>query len=55
MDPSELSTAKIGVVLVNARALVTDNDRRNQAIRNLILNTDSLQFREYAVRFAEPI
>ncbi|HLB46458.1 MAG TPA: YceI family protein [Anaerolineales bacterium] len=50
VDPSELSTAQIGVVLVNARALVTDNDRRNQAIRNLILNTDSFEFITFTPR-----
>lgn len=44
VDLSDLSTAKIGVIQINARTLVTDDDRRNQAIRNRILNTDQYEF-----------
>ena len=44
LDKSDLSAAQIGVIQVNARTLVTDDDRRNQAIRNRILNTDSYEF-----------
>jgi polyisoprenoid-binding protein YceI len=32
------------VITVNARTLVTDQDRRNQAIRNRILLTDQFEF-----------
>lgn len=39
-----LSSAQVGVIQVNARTLVTDENRRNQAIRNRILNTDSFEF-----------
>ena len=44
LDPNDLSTAQIGVVSINARTLVTDADRRNQAIRNRILLTDQFEF-----------
>jgi polyisoprenoid-binding protein YceI len=44
LDPNDLSTAQVGVIQVNARTLVTDDDRRNQAIRNRILNTDNYEF-----------
>jgi polyisoprenoid-binding protein YceI len=44
VNPAELSSAQVGVIRVNARTLVTDQDRRNQAIRNRILNTDSYEF-----------
>jgi polyisoprenoid-binding protein YceI len=44
LDTTDLSTAQMGVIQVNARTLVTDDDRRNQAIRNRILNTDSFEF-----------
>jgi polyisoprenoid-binding protein YceI len=41
---NDLSTAQIGQILINARTLVTDDDRRNQAIRNRILRTDQYEF-----------
>jgi polyisoprenoid-binding protein YceI len=44
VNPSDLSTAQVGVIQVNARDLATDNDQRNRAIRNRILNTDSFEF-----------
>ena len=44
VDPADLSSAQVGVIQVNARTLVTDEDRRNQAIRNRILNTDTYEF-----------
>ncbi len=44
LDRSELSKTQVGEILVNARALTTDDDRRNQAIRNRILNTDQYEF-----------
>ena len=43
MDLGDLNSAQVGVIQVNARTLVTDDDRRNQAIRNRILNTDSFE------------
>jgi polyisoprenoid-binding protein YceI len=44
INPSDLSTAKIGVIQVNARTIETDNSNRNRAIRNRILETDSYEF-----------
>ena len=44
LDKSDLSAAQVGMIQVNARTLVTDDDRRNQAIRNRILNTDNYEF-----------
>jgi polyisoprenoid-binding protein YceI len=43
VDPNDLSTVQLGTIQVNARTLVTDDDRRNQAIRNIILNTDQYE------------
>lgn len=44
VDLSDLSTAKVGEILINARTLVTDDDRRNGAIRNRILFTDQFEY-----------
>ncbi len=41
---SDLSTAQIGVIQINARALSTDNDFRNRAIQNEILLTGEYEF-----------
>ena len=43
VDLGDLNSAQVGVIQVNARTLVTDENRRNQAIRNRILNTDSFE------------
>jgi polyisoprenoid-binding protein YceI len=43
LSPSDLSGAKIGVITVNARTFATDSDRRNRAIKNFILNTDTYE------------
>ena len=43
VDLSDLDTTQVGVIQVNARTLVTDDNRRNQTIRNRILNTDSFE------------
>jgi polyisoprenoid-binding protein YceI len=48
LDSSDPSTAQVGTLLVNARTLVTDNDFRNRAIQNRILNTGSFEFIEFA-------
>ncbi len=40
-DPTR---SQIGTILVNARTLVTDNEFRNRAIKNRILQTDSYEF-----------
>lgn len=44
VDLQDLSSAEIGPIQVNARTLATDNENRNRAIRNRILNTDSFEF-----------
>lgn len=44
VDPTDLSTAQMGPILVNARTLATDNDFRNRAIKNRILVTDQYEF-----------
>jgi polyisoprenoid-binding protein YceI len=41
---NDLSAAQVGEILINARALTTDDSRRNQAIRNRILFTDQYEF-----------
>ena len=50
VDINNLSTAQVGEILINARTLATDQDRRNQAIRNRILFTDSYEFIRFAPR-----
>jgi polyisoprenoid-binding protein YceI len=40
----DLSQTRLGIISVNARTLVTDQDRRNQAIRNRILQTDTFEY-----------
>ncbi len=44
VDLSDLSKTQVGVIQVNARTFVTDNDRRNGAIRRFILNSDQYEF-----------
>jgi len=40
IDPGDLSTAQVGIIQVNARTLTTDNEFRNRAIKNRILQTN---------------
>ncbi|MFZ1397676.1 MAG: YceI family protein, partial [Candidatus Promineifilaceae bacterium] len=44
LDLSDLSTAQVGVIQINARTLATDNDFRNRAIQNEILQTGAYEF-----------
>lgn len=44
LDFSDLSKTQVGEILVNARTLATDEERRNQAIRNRILFTDQYEY-----------
>ncbi|MDW8147944.1 MAG: YceI family protein [Roseiflexaceae bacterium] len=44
VNPSDLTTAQIGVIRVNARTFATDSSNRDRAIRNFILNTDRYEF-----------
>ncbi|WP_238613383.1 YceI family protein [Candidatus Oscillochloris fontis] len=48
VNPTDLSTAQIGTITVNARTLVTDSERRDRAIKNAILNTDTYEFISFA-------
>lgn len=41
---NDLSTAQVGVLQINARTLATDNNFRNRAIQNEILNTGTYEF-----------
>lgn len=41
---SDLTTAEIGVIQINARTLTTDNNFRNRAIQNEILDTGAFEF-----------
>jgi polyisoprenoid-binding protein YceI len=44
INPDDLSTVQFGTIQVNARTLRTDESRRDNAIRNRILNTDQYEF-----------
>jgi polyisoprenoid-binding protein YceI len=43
LNLQDLSQSMVGVIQVNARTLATDNDRRNNALRRFILNTDQYE------------
>jgi polyisoprenoid-binding protein YceI len=44
VDLGDLSNAQLGTIQVNARGLTTDNNFRNRAINNEILNTGDFEF-----------
>ena len=44
LDLSDLSTTQVGEIQINARALATDNNFRNRAIQNEILDTGDHEF-----------
>jgi polyisoprenoid-binding protein YceI len=44
IDPANPAATQLGEVRVNARTLATDNDMRNRAIKNFILQTDAFEF-----------
>ena len=44
LDLADLSTAQLGVVQINARTLLTDNNFRNRPIHNEILDTGAYEF-----------
>jgi polyisoprenoid-binding protein YceI len=44
VDYTSPGETKVGTILVNARSLVTDNDFRNRAINNEILETREYEF-----------
>lgn len=43
-DLKDLSTVKAGEIRINARTLATDNDFRNRALKNEILDTGDFEF-----------
>lgn len=48
LNLADLSTAQIGVLQINARTLMTDNNFRNRAIQNEILDTGEYEFITFA-------
>jgi polyisoprenoid-binding protein YceI len=44
LNLSDLSTAQVGEIQINARTLATDNNFRNRAIQNEILDTEEYEF-----------
>ena len=44
IDPQDPAKTRVGIIQVDARALTTDNDFRNRAIKNQILQTDQYEF-----------
>ncbi len=44
LDFNDLSTAQVGEIQINARTLATDNNFRNRAIQNEILETGAYEF-----------
>ena len=48
LDLNDLSTTQVGTLLINARTLVTDNDFRNRAMQNEILETGTHEFISFA-------
>ncbi len=44
IDPQDPTQTRVGVIQVDARALTTDSDFRNRAIKNQILETDQYEY-----------
>ena len=44
VDPQDPTQTRVGVIQVDARALTTDSDFRNRAIKNQILQTDQYEY-----------
>lgn len=44
LDLNDLSTTQVGTILINARGLVTDNELRNRAMQNQILQSGTYEF-----------
>ncbi len=44
VDPADLTATQVGVLQINARTLATDNNFRNRAIQNEILDTGAFEF-----------
>ncbi len=50
VDPNDPSQSRVGIIQVNARTLTTDNEFRNRAIKNQILQTDQYEFITFTPR-----
>jgi polyisoprenoid-binding protein YceI len=48
ISPNDLRATQLGKIQVNARTLATDDDRRNRAIQNFILNTNNYELISFA-------
>lgn len=48
VDLNDLSNVQVGILQINARTLETDNDFRNRAIQNEILDTGAYEFITFA-------
>jgi polyisoprenoid-binding protein YceI len=44
IDPHDPAKTQVGIIQVDARTLTTDNDFRNRAIKNQILQTDEYEY-----------
>jgi polyisoprenoid-binding protein YceI len=44
IDPQDPANTRVGIIQINARDLTTDNDFRNRAIKNQILQTDQYEY-----------
>ncbi|KAB8145560.1 YceI family protein [Chloroflexia bacterium SDU3-3] len=44
IDPSNPQNSQVGIIQVDVRALATDNEFRNRAIKNAILRTDDFEY-----------
>jgi polyisoprenoid-binding protein YceI len=44
VDPQDVAATRVGTIQINARTLTTDNDFRNRALKNQILQTDQYEF-----------
>jgi polyisoprenoid-binding protein YceI len=44
LDPTDLDTAEVGTILINARTLTTDSEQRNRMLQNRILETGDHEY-----------
>jgi len=47
VDPVDYSNTEVGTIRINARTLMTDDNRRNRMLNNRILHTDQFEFIEF--------
>lgn len=55
VDPVNLENTEVGTVRVNARTLVTDDNRRNRMLNNRILQTGQFEFVEFTPTILEEL